>query len=264
MRICKSMKETREIEIENKVFTKRDIQSLWNCIFNETKTDQENNHQDVTITINCTDKTRYESDSDISLSDGDIADIKKIKSIHVEYRSFPSNRNIALNLSHGGYGNSLRVSANDRNWVAGIFDRLNTIIGSIRPQSNFFAKYSFLTINVGAIVLGYSIQSFFDLIWLKDFEPVNDTEGLIKTIRDFLQQHEVISFLIVRFLNWLQGIFLMLWIYKWVAKLWPSVEFDFGPEHKKLEKMRRYRIGVVIFVFVTPILVNIISNFISK
>lgn len=113
------MKETREKEIRNKVFTKDNIRSFWREVNQEHQASQaQKNHSSIELTINCVDGTRYESEGSELLDEDDIIDLKKSKSINIDYHYYRLDRRISITLRHGDYGSSLIVSGKDRGWVA--------------------------------------------------------------------------------------------------------------------------------------------------
>jgi len=259
------MKETREKEIKNKVFSKKDICAIWKKINDEYKSSkQSGNHTSFKLTINCEDGTRYESEDSDLLNDGGIIDLKKSESISFDYCDYELERRISITLRHGDYGSELVVTGKDRGWVAGVFDELDTVLNSLKPQESWLMRYKVLTLHLVALGVGFAIYSMFDLLWYRHITPLENPSKNILVIREFLQQNYLFNTLIDVFLFWLQGIFPALWLQEWILKLWPSVEFDFGPEHQKIEKMRRNRIGIILSIIILPFLINFIYNIVVK
>lgn len=256
------MKTTRKKIIRNKIFSKEDVKNLWTKIKSEYDVSQkEKNHSSLEIEINCIDGISYESETDDLLQDGDVIDNKKCSTIGIEYHDYKLNRRISLNLSHGDkYGNGLIVRG-DKYWVSGTFDLLNDIIEAVRPQEHWFVKYKTLILHIGAIAFGFFIYTLLDLI------PIGTNEepsiNILK-IRDFLHSNIIFLSLIRTLLFWLQGILPLWWLRDWVLKLWPSIELDFGPEHKKSEKRRRKRVGLFFLVIIIPLLLNLIYDLLTK
>jgi hypothetical protein len=181
--------------------------------------------------INCDDWFSYESEIDDLIQEGDILDNKKCSQIRINYRDSKLERRISLELSHGNsnYGNNLTVTGDDKNWVAGTFDSLNDIIDSAKPQEHWFMQYWNLILFLWVAIICYSVTDINQIL----------TENILQVIWGYL---------ILILLS-----FVILWLLMgWVQKLWLSVEFDFGPEHKKIEKNRRYRIGLFFSIFIIP------------
>ena len=53
------------------------------------------------------------------------------------------------------------------------------------------------------------------------------------------------------------GFFGAFYLRNWLLSLWPTIEFDFGPEHLNIEKSRRNRILVFITFAVIPIVLTL-------
>ena len=69
---------------------------------------------------------------------------------------------------------------------------------------------------------------------------------------------EVLGWLLIELLSyWLMGIPWAPYIRNWLLNLWPVIEFDFGPEHMKVEKLRRLRISIVFSTAIIPIVIAI-------
>ena len=49
-----------------------------------------------------------------------------------------------------------------------------------------------------------------------------------------------------------------------ILKLWPSVEFDFGPEYEKKDKNNRNKMYFIIVNLLLPIILGLLLNFLSK
>jgi len=47
---------------------------------------------------------------------------------------------------------------------------------------------------------------------------------------------------------------------RWLLNLWPEIELDFGPEHLKVEKLRRLRISIVFSIAIIPIILTIVYD----
>lgn len=256
------MKTTRKKIIRGKIFTKENVRSLWAKIKSEYDNSQKDeNHSSIEIEINCGDGISYESETDDLIQDGDVIDNKRCSTINIEYHDYKQERRISLNISHGDdYGNGLIVRG-DKNWVAGTFDSLNDIIESAKPQEHWFVKYKTLILHLGAITFGYFVYKLLDLIPISTNEEPSTN---VMRIRDFLHSNIFLLNIIKVISFWLQGIFPLWWLRDWVLKLWPSVEFDFGPEHKKTEKNRRKRLGLFFSIIIIPLILNLIYDWLTK
>lgn len=188
------------------------------------------------------------------LDDGDVIDLKKCETI--EILLWDSGR-VRINLSHGdGRFNNNIIISGDEDWVTNTFDKLNNKIESITPQNFWILSYKNITINIGAIIIGYSLSIFSELF----IESIKDPSPFLILLREFIKKYSIITLPLV---FWIQGIFPAIFIHGWLSSLAPDVEFDFGPEHKKIEKSRRKRLTLIILIVMLPIIINLITNYLG-
>lgn len=261
------MKETRQILIKGRVFTKQDIVAIWGKVNHEFLVSQkENHHSSIELTLNCADGTSYESDNSELLNDGDIIDLKKTEAVSIDYFDYELKKRISITLRHGdssmlSFGSKLTVSGEERNWVAGMFDSLNTVIDAVRPQDFWLIKYKTLMLHVGAFGLGLAVYSLLDFLLYRHIQPTEAPSENVLALGNFLKENQIVLILIQICGIWLQGIFASYLIRDWVIKLWPSVEFDFGPEHKKIEKMKRQRLGIFLTIVIIPFVISLLFKY---
>jgi hypothetical protein len=259
------MKEIRRKIIEDKIFTKSDIRNIYKIVNSEYEYSKKaKNHSSLELELNCQDRTSYESESDDLLNDGDIIDTKRCVSVSIEYHDYNLERKISVTLKHGrDYNNEFIVSGLDRNWVSGIFDRIDTTIDSVKPQKHWFIQYKSIILHVSAFFFGLMIYRILDILWYQHIESINTPSEIIQAIRDFIHKYLFVLYTIQGILFWLQGVFPVWYLRDWVLKLWPSVEFDFGPEHQKSEKNKRNRLELFFFVIIVPLLISFIYDLIK-
>lgn len=254
------MKETRRLDINKKIFTKTDILNIGKLFLREyTSTKEAENHSSISFQVNCFDGTSYESESIELFDDGGILDLKRINSLEISFQNYTLDRYMNISLVHGGSFNrhNLLVRGNDQDWVNGIFTRLKEIIDSIKPQDNWIIKHKTLILHIIALGVGTILYSVLWLILYQHIEPIKNPSERVKTIRSFFKTYPFLPYLIMWFGIWLMGIGWAILIRRWLLNLWPDIEFDFGPEHMKVEKLRRLRISIVFSTAIIPIVLAI-------
>lgn len=248
------MIETREKKIKSRVFTKKDIENLWkvfNSQFSSSKI--KNNHTSLNMQVRCEDGTRYESEGNELLSDGNIFDLKKVISINFEYYDYKEEKRIALDLTHGNrYSyDSLTVKGDDNNWVAGIFNNFEILLNSIKPQQHWFLKYKVVFLFSGVIIFSTAFMN--SVLYLKP-----SYLGVFIKNEDF-----IVNYMFYLLIFSIYGLVIFVFLTEWVARLWPNIEFDFGPEHYKIEKNKRNRIGSFLTIIVIQLIFLFIPYFIK-
>jgi hypothetical protein len=252
------MKETRRKKIQKKVFSKDDIRNIWKIVNAEFLSNEEN-HKSMNLQIGCFDGATYESESDDYLKDGNVIDIKRIASININCYDHKLGRRIDIALSHGDcYGNEVTIRGEDENWVAGTLEKIENILKAVKPQQEWFIKHKNIVLHLGSILLGFSIFSILYFLIYQHIQPIQNPSGNLLAFRNFLSTYPFFYYLLYLALFWLQGIFIFSNLMFWFFELWPSVEFDFGPEHEKLEKNRRKRLRWILSAILLPLFFNIL------
>jgi len=253
------MKETRRLDIKKKVFTKRDILNIGHILLSEYQSAQKAEHySSIAFQLICDDGTSYESESIELFEDGNIIDLKRTRTLEMHFRDSELDRRIYISVAHGEkYGNYLIVTGKDINWVNGLFTRLQETINSVKPQENWILKHKTLILHVSALGIGTILYSAFWFVLHRHIKPIENPPEILKAMRIFFKTYPLFSYLFDWFMNWAAGIPLALCFRIWLLNLWPDIEFDFGPEHMKIEKTRRLRISIIFFVAVVPIVLAI-------
>lgn len=248
------MRETREKKISAKVIARSDLSKLWDFLNNqEMDPEQQLHYPTQKIQVRCADGTRYESENEECLREGGIIDLKKVESIDFEYRNIRARKRISIELEHDGRhgSNRLEVDGDDANWVAGTFSGLEMILESITPQKHWFPKYQILVFFILIFTFGFlAIQSIHLLFQGYFVRIVALTDGGIGEI-----------------LTWVSAMFLLgiipaEYATQKVSKLWPNIEFDFGPQHRRVERNRRIGIWFMFASIVLPVLLGFINDII--
>ncbi len=239
------MIETREKKINNKILKKQNIINIWDY-FKLLKNESLNPEKSkINMQIRCYDSTRYESSEGEFLKEGDIFDIKKIESIDLEYRFWDENGfdRVVLDIKQGEYGCfNLLVSSSKKEWVVTVFDKFEGIVKSLSPQKDFIKKYS--------IPLNLVIFIIFEYIFIKLIIYFFPKNMMSLSFFEMMFNYVLITFFLCSMISYL--------IVDYLKKLWPVVEFDFGPEHLKLEKQKRDYLWWLVTLIILPFLVNLL------
>jgi len=182
---------------------------------------------------------------------------KRVSGIELHYSSYDANQEVSISLSHGGgdYRNYVKVSGLDSTWVNGTLKTIEEIIMGFKPQYRFLAEHK------GAIefVFALSIGSMY--FYLMDLIPIAPIEGerpewAIK-LASALKGFELLFYFLKYIFAYLVGIWPAFYLMAKLEKLWPSIEFQIGPEHTFIEKQRRAWIAAALLVGVVPLLTSV-------
>ncbi|MGA2506181.1 MAG: hypothetical protein ABSF80_01725 [Chitinispirillaceae bacterium] len=255
------------VNIEEKIFSKADIIRLAN-IFKNIYDSTQSKHKKYDITLGCTGNETHQF-SDTSSLDS-LLDLKRILSISYNFHVYDENMDITLQLNHGEssgfWYNTLSVSASQDDWVTLKHEAIMAAINAVHPQSTWFRKYEWLIFNISSINVGWLCVSLL-IKWMKFINYQSSTDkpsGLFSSSICYLYTHSHLAMIgIYLMIFWTFGtiIMLLLWwgfLRQRYFDLWPSVEFDFGPEHLRKEKITRKVIGAIIALFGIPIILQIL------
>lgn len=239
------MKKSIEKAIELKIVLKSDINKIWSLFDTENKdSTAKGNHSRLKIYIECDDETSYESESNEFLEENNVIDSKKINLIRIDYFDYKEERGMDVYLNQGHYKSYFKVSGNNSDWVDAKFTNLVDIFHSVRPQDSWLVKYKKIIYFIAPIIIGKFLYLFLDYFIYSNLSPIQNSSDNLLGVRNFFDNNQVLVYVICFFLYWLLGLPPVKIIYKKLLLLYPSIEFDFGPEFKKLLKIRRRKILV--------------------
>ncbi|WP_069650092.1 hypothetical protein [Caloranaerobacter ferrireducens] len=161
------------------------------------------------------------------------------------YHDYDSNRYIFFSVTEGNSNSLIRISGDDSRWVGNMFIKISEYMESVKPHDNCFITYKEPMRHI--LALGFGKIFFFVLngalsIFL---QPIGNPSETLLRIREVVQSNIVIFNIIANWIIlWLWGLSVIPLMFNYVFKFWPSIEFDFGPEHLKSYKIRRTRLSI--------------------
>lgn len=250
------MEISRNYEINEKCFSKNKILSIAKKMHDELNNQIKPNNSSIEFIVLCDDNITYTQD-DLSLfQENEIFDTKTIINLtfRLHLHSGEDYNRILFELDKRySTGNKLKVSG-EKSWVMNIFDDLKTIIDSSKPQTTFIKNY-FTNIFISqSLTFLFALIGFFIFIY-----NYNDTNTFIFTYT-FIQKELLIP---LYFFSFLPSFLIAVGTQELVKRLYPSIEFDFGPEHKNLEKNRRSILKTIIATVCGTILIPFIMSTLS-
>jgi len=188
--------------------------------------------------------------NDPAIFNDDVIDRDKSIEIKMRYRfGHLDEKDVAVILNEGStssrYKNSFSVSGASRAWVDATIAELESVTKSIKPQ---FAPNSAIRIAVGSIVVLALLLSMMEFVRVAAhlYDP--------KVTKNLIYLQLVISLPIALVAS---GLLLeKFW------ELWPSIEFDFGPEHFKRSKLRRRQVNWLGGAVALPIALSLFTHYV--
>jgi hypothetical protein len=208
-------------------------------------------HGRVSILLYCSDMSTYEYSAVKHLIEGGVLDFKNVVTIKLEYTSHNRDK-IEFYVSQIKHRDSyIKVLGSSSEWVNAKFGWLKEIVDHIKPQENFILKYKKLcTIWLSAILSFTTIMTMVFLVGILNGEKI----GIGSISYD--------GWIIISFLSLIPiGIWYM-WISDQIEKIWPSVEFEFIPEHYNKAKKSRKLISSIGIGVALPIILLLISEYV--
>lgn len=227
------MEETNRIRVHGKIISKKDLRKLWDLAKKEYNILSPKRSGNIKLSFTCTDDSTYESseESDL-LNDDSIVDLKTLKSVNIQLdaREDSFKARLDIGLDQGEYSEGkIIVQSTDRRWLAKVFKDVNDILNAIKPRNVLVLKYKLLITLILCILFGIINYLVFGLSNIFFF-----------------------FFFLSIYSSW--------FIYDWIGKLFPSIEFDCGPEHNKREKKKRRFIYALFLYLVIPLVLDFLIS----
>lgn len=156
----------------------------------------------------------------------------------------------------------LTISGTDSDWVTARFTQIKELIDTVKIQESWFIDNIKLITHVAAICFGHIALSIATPILELFITPIENPSESLQITRVFFSNNPLMKGLLYLLLIWISGMSFSLIFRDWLLKLWPKIEFDFGPEHLKIIKLRRIRIYQACTIVIIPVLISFLINFI--
>jgi len=196
--------------------------------------------------IKSADKTQYEGEDALLRENGPLFG-KRITSIEMDFTDIEGNKSISIKLEHGDVAsdisNNVSISGNDEIWANGVHRRLETIIGDFQKQTEFTP--------LRRVILSTSLSVIFG--WLGTNVIVALTRLSIPDSSWDLES-SVVLFVVIFGLS----VFISTPLVEKIEKYYPSVELITGPEHQRMEEIRRKRLYRILSYIVIPLGLSIL------
>ena len=260
------MKESRYKKIEKKIVTRENLIYIADMLYSEFKnSDKQNRHSRVNYSIVCEDGSSYESESKSIFAEEDVLGIKKALIVELTYNDYELDRKIYVSFTEGNSNSYYRIGGNDKTWVSKIFIKLDEYFQSIKPQDSTFTKCKMLFRHIVGFGIGRLLMVILLAIMNEYVEPIENPTGWLLNIREFiLKYRQIFTLLFYWVWPWLWGLQLTSPLFSYISKLWPNIEFDFGPEHLREYKKKRQKYWLILTLFVIPSILMIVYDILTN
>jgi hypothetical protein len=252
------MKRTCHKPIADIVLAKADVRNLFALVRREAATTGADTT--ATITVLSADGMITETD-DPTIFDDDIVDHSKSQRIELRYSDRRARRIlIALEEEERGswHKSAFTVSGDDPRWVDARVAELEHLFAAVRPQSKAMARLRWIIIIPAAIAIGYSWTTVLSRNIALLLPGVGRSPP--SSVARFFGEHRLLLYQIFLILFALPWVVLARSLVAWVERLWPAVEFDFGPEHGSRRTKVRFRLAIIATLLVLPILIALVNR----
>jgi hypothetical protein len=253
------MKLTRYRPIADVVLDKADVENLFALLQREAAASDVG--AAATMTVLSADGMITETD-DPMIFDDDIVDHRKSRRIELRYSDRHARRIfVVLEEEERGswHKSAFTVSGDDPAWVDARFAELERSFVAVRPQSKALARLRWVIIIPSAIAIAYS----WTMVLSRNVElllPRAAGGAPPSTVARFFGEHRLMLYEIFLILFCLPWVVLARSLVGWVEKLWPAVEFDFGPDRRNRRRKVRFRLAVITALLVLPIVIALVNG----
>jgi len=258
-----------KIPIDGRVFTKDDIrmlaQVLWQLYEEAKRTSKEDGGIRVKYSIAFEDDSTFSGGYRDVFADGEWIDLKRANEIRMYFEDRTSNREVDLIIVAGnGRRSSLTVEGPDQEWAGGIARHLQTIIESAKPQPIWVSRY--VAYNV-PFIIGVAVSYWVGRVGTRLLIMLLNSVGWHKAgyrMQEIAAENTVDTAMAIFVLGIICIMPVAFFLATLLYKLWPSIEFNFGPEHMRMEGQRRRKIGWFIAFIVIPIVTGVVTDLITR
>lgn len=242
-----------DIPITNKVLSESDILQFANKLYERYKIDR--NHKRLSLELKILDGSSYELEDGNPIELVQILKTKKVIAINFDYYHFDNSSSVSLRLNESQkWNNYVAIRSSNSAWFSWVEAALKEILSDIQPQTNFIIKNKKILFHISCLYIGFFVIQLIDFLF-RNTKPVENPSGWVVAFRNFVDQNKFLFWLAVAYVN---GLFWTSLLYGQLDKIWPSIEFDFGPEYMKKAKIRRKAIWVLLTVFIVPLLLQLL------
>ncbi len=251
------MRLQRNINLKGKVYTKKDILAFADILSDIYHHFGEGVHSKLEYEIEFDDNSKIILNYEELISNKNI-EIKKTTSVSMFFINNNNNNLVKIHLSiKEPYNSIATIEGEDSSWVHTVYTNIEETRNGFTPQRSFIWK-GCLSYIISFFIIVIPLVLLYLSIYINMIEPYQISEGRI-TEGEVIQPYLIgpLAIILIMSLSFTQSIVDKL------REVWPLVEFNFGPEHKKGAKRKRKILTHITIYIIIPIIIAILINWVD-
>jgi hypothetical protein len=257
------VKILKKLKMSEIVIRPENIRVLAEKVYEKYRRDLERNQNvSVNFILKGFDGTQYESESIDIFSVGGILDTRRVIATEMNYYNHTEDKRISIDLEHTtidyGISNVAVISGRDEIWANGFLKSLEDIVSNWEKQVSWPYRYKWPLIILFTIGIGLLYLNFLDFVfsYVIVIHPISPRpQWTIDFLPAIISMYYLGGFIF--------GFWPSFYIVDKIQKLYPCIEFRFGPEHSHIEARRRIMLYKIISIGVIPLIISLIIELIK-
>lgn len=255
--------KSTDIEITNKVFTATSAYKLLDIVNTKYSKRHASRGSSTYLNVQFTGDNgiNYSAEKIDSKQIMNLISENKVSRITVNFFDTKDDTTLIIVLDDSeGSSSKISLKSSNSTWFNETRIEIQDYLSTVKDQNEFYIKYRTSLYNLSRLLLG--IPTFYILnqivsaaLTFFDIQLTNQPSEWQMSLAQFLIDWQILYFLIFSFII---GYTPTVFIFDLLDKLWPKIEFDFGPVHKRKVRNSRKIWTQVATLIVIPILLALI------
>lgn len=247
------------IPVERKVFREKDLNkllSLLNAKYEEVR-QKTDNYTLLTIDLECQDSSTFSFENGgnkMTTQFMSLLDNKKINSFSFYFSESNTDNNV-IGAIKEKVPCTINIKSSNELWFNDTLNKFKEIVEEVEPQSDTYYKYRLVLLNLLAICYAFILVSIVELTVGRIVRPLKVQPTWIKDNKILFT---IILNLFTYCLLYIAGLSFSSLVFSHLDKLWPTIEFNFGPTYLRKESILRNRVWVICSVIIIPVALAVI------
>ena len=254
--------KTKSIEFKNKVFTEADIDEVIAIVKSnydyKRKDSQYSSSQRLSVTIKLPDGESEDFDEKNLDEIKFIYSRKKIVAIYGRYSDYKKSRtfNFSIYEDRTSVLNNFDIQSSDDAWFYKQKSEIDDFLKRVRNQENFYLKYRLFIEPLARFILAIPLTYLFYqiIVAFAHFIPAPPARE-ISANEQFWSIYWLV--IVAIFVNFMFSQMAFNKLFKKIDSMWPTIEFNFGPDHLNTAKSTRSIFAHIASAVIIPLLLGV-------